>query len=142
MMDLRHTIQNLDIEKRFRERGAAFLSLSARYRDDPEFRDRLDRGDNAEALAEADISVPPGVEVRFAVNTPDTFHLVMPMDPNAGLSDESLGNLAAGTGGKSAAQASAYSATSAGCYGCSSNFSSQSSASSQGTIVTALQQPE
>ena len=140
MMDLHDTIRNLDIEKRFRERGAAFLSLSARYRDDPEFRDRLDRGDHAEALAKVEISVPPGMDVRFVANTPDTFHLVMPMDPNIGLSDESLGNLAAGAGGKTAGQASAGS--SAGCYGCSSNVSSQSSAGISGTAATASQSSE
>ncbi len=53
-------------------REAALLDLARRYRDDPDLRARLDAGEVADCLADLDISLPPGVEVRFVANTRDT----------------------------------------------------------------------
>ncbi len=81
---------------------AALAGFAKRYRDDPDLRARLDAGEVADCLADLDISLPPGVEVRFVANTRDTFHVVLPVDPNRQLVDESLSTVSGGTGGKTA----------------------------------------
>ena len=45
----------------------------------------------------------PGAELRIAENTSEKFHLVLPADPNASLSDENLRGV---SGGNSAASTS------------------------------------
>lgn len=125
-MDLRSIIQNVDVGRRMEEHGSALRTLSARFQDEPEFRNRLDRGENSEALAAIRFSVPPGGQVRFSADTPDTLHFVMSMDPNTELSDESLGEIAAG--GKSVGSASTV-----GSFGCSTTASSAGTAGSAGT---------
>ncbi len=131
-MDLHDSIRNLDIGKKMRERGPALLNLSVRYRNEPGFREQLDQGNNAEALAGIGFSVPPGMQVRFSANTPDTFHVVMPMDPNTHLSDESLGAVAAG--GKTAG--SAGSVGTASTFACATLASSVATAGTAGTAGT------
>ena len=112
------------------ELGADFSrydALAERCRDDPELRERLAAGDTAEALDELGVDVPRGTEVRFVANTPGTFHLVMPENPNAALSDENLQDVAGGS-----------SLSSALCFGSAGSFpscvSSVATASTGGSV--------
>ena len=119
------------IEK-WKLRAPAFDTLAERYRSDAALRSRIDGGDVEDSLSDLDLVLPPGIEVRIAVNTADTFHVVMPPDPNIELSDEALGAVA---GGKSAG--SAGSVGTAGTMGCSSSPSSVSTAGTGGTAGSA-----
>ena len=86
--------------ERWKLRASAFSALAERYRSDAALRSRIDGGDVEDALSDLGLVLPPGIEARIVVNTADTFHVVMPPDPNLELSDEML---AAVAGGKSAA---------------------------------------
>ena len=98
---------------------------------DPEFRERV-RTDPGAVMSSWGIDLPPGVDVRVCVNTEDTFHVAFPPDPNAALSDESLGVVA---GGKTASSAgSAGSASTLGCV--CSTASTATTASSAGSIAS------
>ncbi len=71
------------------------------WRDDPDFRTRIEHDPKA-ALAAKGIDLPCD-EVRVAVDTPQTCHIVFPPDPNAipnaTLSDEALEAVAGGRHG-------------------------------------------
>ncbi len=82
-----------------RGRVAAYEALGERYRNEPDFRSRIDGGDVTDALSELGLEPPSGLEVRIVADTADTVHMVLPSDPNAKLSDEAL---AAVSGGSSA----------------------------------------
>ncbi len=100
--------------------------LADRYRNDADLRSRIDGGDVVDSLSELGIVAPPGIEVRIVVNTPDTFHVAMPPDPNVDLSDEALSMVA---GGKSAGTVGTV-----GCAGCvCGTFGSVSSAGTAGS---------
>ena len=115
---------------RFRDSLAEGLALSERYSSDPDFRSRIEAGDVAEPLEALGIKPPEGVAAKIVVNTPDTFHLVMPADPNAELGEDVLSMIG---GGKTAGSAgSAGSASTA-----STAFSCISTASSAGSVGTA-----
>ena len=89
--------------ERWKLRASAFSALAERYRSDAALRSRIDGGDVEDALSDLGLVPPPGIEVRIAANTADTFHVVMPPDPNTELSDEMLSAVAgAVAGGKSA----------------------------------------
>lgn len=64
------------------------------WRGDPEFRARA-LADPKAALAERGVPVPAG-EVRLAVDTADTRHVVLPPDPNGAIADEQLSAVAGG----------------------------------------------
>lgn len=64
------------------------------WRRDPEFRAHVEADPKAE-LAERGVPVPPG-EVRLAVDTADTRHVVFPPDPNGKIADEQLSAVAGG----------------------------------------------
>ena len=109
------------------------LRAAARdYRDDPDFRARIEADPRTE-LAARDLPIePPGAEVRLAVNTPEVFYLVMGADPNSTVSDQLLGGVAGGS--------SASSVASVGCAGtasttpsCLGSVGSVSTAGSAGT---------
>ncbi len=109
------------------------LPLAEAYRGDPEFRSRAD-DDPRSVLTERDFELPPGVEVRFAEDTDDVFHLVLPPDPNVALSDEALGMVAGGKSAStigSAGSASTVSTicTTASCAASASSLGSAGSAS-------------
>ena len=76
-------LQNHETLKRF----------SARYRDDAALRARIAGGD----YSELDMEIPPGVEVRMAQETPETYYCPMPPDPNTRLGDQALETVAGGT---------------------------------------------
>ena len=59
-----------------------FDEVAERYRADPDLRSRIDGGDVADLLPELGISMPAGVGARIVVNTAETFHVVLPSDPN------------------------------------------------------------
>ena len=82
------------------------------------------------ALSEIGLDLPPGVELRVAVNTEETFHVVFPPDPNVALEDEAL---AAVAGGNSASSAGSYGTAST--IGCA--LSCVSSAGTASTVGTA-----
>ena len=85
----------------FREVGDFLLgmeALSERYREDEEFRSRMASGGAADSLSEFGLPVPAQAEVRVVENTAEIFHLVLPSDPNADLSDELLDTVTGGTG--------------------------------------------
>ncbi len=118
---------------RIRRHYPAFVGLANRYRDDASVRNRIDSGDTSEILGDFGVRMPPGIQVRLVPNTPETFHVVLPPDPNIGLSDESLDTLSAG--GKSAGSAgTAGTAGSVGTVcGTAGTVSSASSAGSAGS---------
>ena len=96
-----------------------FQSFAERYRNDDEFRSRVDSGDPDGELAALGVDVPPGAELRIAENTSETIHLVVPADPNAFLSDETLRDV---SGGNSAASTSTVG--SIGTFGCAPSCAS------------------
>ena len=99
---------------------------------DPGFREQMQEAPN-EALTSWGIDLPPDVDVSVHVNTDDTFHLVLPPDPNIPLSDETLGMVA---GGKTASTiGSGGSASTAASI--PSTASTASSASSAASIACA-----
>ena len=74
-----------------------WAAMVANWREDPEFRSRIEEDPKA-ALAENGIELPGGVEdVRLAVNSEETVHMVFPPDPNGAMSDASLQGVVGGT---------------------------------------------
>ena len=125
--------------------GSLVLSLMAvarEYRDDPDFRARIEADPRgmleARGVLEAREMEPTAedAEIRLAVNTPEVFHLCLPADPNAVVSDNFLSGVAGGS--------SASSAGTVGSAGCASTapscFGTTSSASSLGSGGTASAQ--
>ena len=109
-----------------------FDNLATDYRNDAEFRTRLDNNPR-DVLKERGLELPP-LEIQVSVNTSDTFHLVLPPDPNVNLQDESL-NVAAGgsTGGTASTVSTVGSASSApSCVSTASTGASAGSAGSSG----------
>ena len=80
-------IQNLE---------SALSRLARECRDDPGLRRRLDADPRA-FFGERDVDLPAEIDFRVAADTPEVFHLVMPQDPNAAMSDEDLARISGGT---------------------------------------------
>ena len=73
-----------------RQTGDAWAALERAWRGDPAFRGRL-AADPAAALAETGLKLPAGVDrVSVIENTADTFHVILPPNPNARLGDAAL----------------------------------------------------
>ncbi len=125
------TITPEEVEK-LKLRVPAYEALAARYRDDAALRSQVEDGEVADFLSEIGIALPPGIEARVVANTADTYHVVLPPDPNVKLSDESLSAVA---GGKSAG--SAASVGTAGTLACACLASSVSTAGTAGTAGSA-----
>ena len=85
------------------EREKFRLLLSQAYHEDADFRSRCDADPRA-ALAERGFDAPSWIDVRIVANTPETYHVVLPPDPNAALSDEDLNAVAGGKGISNACQ--------------------------------------
>ena len=110
-----------------------FHTFAARYREDSDLRARIDSGDLSDAIAELDLPTPPeNIQVRIVADTPEVVHVIMPPDPNADLTDESLSAVA---GGKTAGSAGC--AGTASTFGCSTVPGSVATASSAGTVGSA-----
>ena len=110
----------------------ALLRASRSYRDDPEFRTRIET-DSRGALEDAGLSINvPGFDVQVSANTEDIFHVVMPANPNIALSDESMQQAVGGSTASSAATAG--SASTLGCFAsCASSAGSASTLGSAGS---------
>ena len=108
------------------------LPFAQAYREDAEFRSRVDADPKA-VMAEHNFDMPPGVELRVEADTADTFHFVLPPDPNVALSDESLGMVAGGKSGSTIGSAGSASTLSTVC----TTASCAASASSVGSAGTA-----
>ena len=76
--------------------GDAVTAFVVDCMEDPAFRARA-VSDPAGTLAERGIAMPEGVDVRTVVNSDDTFHVVLPPDPNALLEDEALAGTVGGS---------------------------------------------
>ncbi len=72
-----------------------FVDFTAQYRENPALRARADEEPRA-VLAEHDIDVPAGTDVRIVENTAETFNFIVPPDPNAVLADEDLSTVSGG----------------------------------------------
>ena len=101
-------------------------SLAERYRGDEELRARIDSGDAASALAEIGVEVPPGAEIRVVENTDSVYHVAMPADPSADLSDQALAPVAGGATADAVPLSSAATvSTIPSCIGCASTVSTK-----------------
>ena len=66
-----------------------FVSIERELREDADSRRRFEIEPRA-VLEEWSIHIPPGMELHVATNTDDTYHVIMPSDPNTTLADEDL----------------------------------------------------
>lgn len=73
-----------------------FLAMTDLCRSDPEFRARL-RAEPAAALAGQGIAVASGIDFRLVENSERVYHVVLPPNPKARLSDSSLSGVAGGS---------------------------------------------
>lgn len=106
--------------------------LAERCGDDAELRARLSGDAGADELRKLGIDPPSGVEARIVADTEETMHVVLPLDPNAMLSDESLSRVSAGAAGDTV--------STAGCVGTGGSFACStvpSTVSSGGTVSSA-----
>ena len=72
------------------------------YRNDPDFRARIEADPRAELEARSMHFEPDDLEVRLYVDTPEVFHLVIAADPNAAVSDQFLDSTVGGSTASSA----------------------------------------
>ena len=72
-----------------------FVDFTRNYQESPDLRARADVEPRA-VLSEHGIQVPPNQDVRIVANTAETFHLIMPPDPNVALAEEDLAAASAG----------------------------------------------
>ena len=63
--------------------------FAAQYREEPDFRSRVDTNPRA-VLNDFGIDPSPGYDIRIEENSDEVFHIVMPSDPSAALSDANL----------------------------------------------------
>lgn len=100
--------------------------LAERYRGDEELRARIDSGDAANALVEIGVELPPDIEVRVVENTGGVYHVAMPADPSADLSDRALAPVAGGSTVNELPLSSAATASCIpSCIACAGSFSSR-----------------
>ena len=76
-------------------KSAEMAQFFRKYQESPELRARAEAEPRA-VLAEHGIRMPPGHDVRVVANTAETFHVVMPPDPNVALAEEDLAAVAGG----------------------------------------------
>ena len=72
----------------------ALQSMANDCRDDPALRARVDQ-DPRSVFADRDLPFPEDADVRVVRNSAEVFHLAMPPDPNAHLSDAMLESVSA-----------------------------------------------
>lgn len=117
-----------------RDTLAALLEMARDYRDDPDFRARIEADPRAELAARDVRVVPESAEVRLAVNTPEVFHLVVNEDPNSAVSDQLLGGVAGGSSASTVATAGSAgtASTTPSCLGSAGSVSTLGSAGTAG----------
>ena len=76
----------------FLQNRETLQEFAARYRADAALRGRIAAGD----YSDLEMEIPPGVEVRVTLETPETYYCPMPPDPNAQLEDRMLDHVAGG----------------------------------------------
>ena len=96
-----------------------FANLADAYHTDDSFAERCET-DPLSVLREHGIDIPHGSDVRIVPNTDETYHLVLPQDPNTVLEDESLGAV---VGGSTASTTGTISSLPS-CIGCASTLAS------------------
>lgn len=110
----------------------SLIDAARDYRDDPDFRARLEADPRGELAARNLRIEPEDAEVQLHVNTPDVFHMVLAADPNAAMSDQSLSAVAGGSSASSAGSVGSAGtvSTTPSCFGCVSSVLSAGSAGS------------
>ena len=118
-----------------RDNVRALIEAARSYRDDPDFRARIESEPRA-VLADFGVEVePPELGVQVRANTEEVFHVVMPVDPNTAVRDEDMRAVVGGT-----TVSTAGSATTASTLGSvPSTTSSASSASTAGSAGSVQQ---
>ena len=121
------------------------MDVARDYRDDPDFRARLEADPRAtleeRGVLDTQDAGPTAAdgEIRLAVNTAEVFHLCLPQNPNAVVADKVLTGVAGGSGDSSVSTAGTV-----GSAGCASTapscFGTASSTSSIGSGGTASAQ--
>ena len=76
--------------------AAALGAVAGDCRNSPELQAELDADPRA-FLAGRGMKLPAGADFRVFANTPEVFHLVMPPNPNAVVSDEALADVSGGS---------------------------------------------
>ena len=89
------------------------------WRDDAKLRTRAEADPRA-VLFEHGIHLVPGRDVRIAANTAETFHVVMPPDPNNELADAQLETVAGGNTARYTRQEFKSASTILSCFACAS----------------------
>ena len=77
----------------------AWQNAAQRYRADAPWRARIDAGDNraiSGLMVDVGLAPAPGARVSVRANDDETFHFILPPDPNIELADESLGGVVGG----------------------------------------------
>ena len=111
--------------------AAWVLSAADAYANDPAFRELAER-DPHSALAQHGLDVPREVELRMCQNTEETFHVVLPEDPNRALADQDLMGAVGGSCASSAGSAGSLGTVSS-ILSCAGSVSSAGSVGSAGT---------
>ena len=109
----------------------AWQNAAQRYRDDASWRTRIDAGDNraiSGLMVDVGLTPAPGARVSVRANDDETFHFILPPDPNIELEDESLGVVAGGA--NASTMGSIGSAGTIGCSTAPSTLGTLGSASS------------
>ena len=88
-------VDEIRIQDPNRESVSIFADFLMDISGDEELKARI-LEDPGRFCSEKGIFVPEGLELRVHENTPDTFHLVFPPDPNEMLQDEALMAVAGG----------------------------------------------
>ena len=71
----------------------ALKRFAGRYHSDEALRERIAGGDYSDLYAQ----VPDGAEVRIVTETPETYYVLMPEDPNRATADQALESVAGGS---------------------------------------------
>ena len=83
----------------FRQIADTLGAIAGDCRRKPELQAELDADPRAFFTGRG-VAVPAEADLRVVANTPEVFHLVMPPNPNAAVSDEALSRVAGGSSGQ------------------------------------------
>ena len=94
-------------------------TLAQSCREDPKLRSRAEADPRA-VLSEHGIELPLGREVRIEANTAETFHVVLPPDPNSALADAQIETVAGGNTARRVDGSFKSASTILSCFACAS----------------------